>query len=1632
MKRKKKSLVSLMSILLIFQSLINPFGDMTFATDEESIKVHFNKSSTELYYDDEESMNESNIVNDNPVEVIIVSDYVGDNKLQLESEIAALKETAKEKNITMISHYLDMWDEGNHVVLGQSLEPTFEYYRAAHISMEFDVYENSNISIGSHVTKPGILNISDVFEKVVMTESEELLLNKYPSSYASIIDTGYDQKFNRDNSGWYDVQLYGFQYEVFDNPNISKFKKTVPTFTLVDNGSSHCYGYHDEYDQERARMNHVDITVDKTYTKGAQVSSKLTDIMGFNFSKIKDLSLNSNSDKYLVIMTNRNNTTKSLTDDYIDYFKSVGFKVRYSIPKDASDSKLGNPIIEDVTKDNNSLILKSRDGKYFRIGNSNTPNTITYPIDITSSIKEDTKDLFNNKYKFKISYGDSTANTSYNGSTYRDYYLYKSGYDINGYYSLCSVSFNDGKLYIDNQLILEDVKLIRRAFNFIGVEMNNGNAKLVYPSSVSNVMVIGGMRYQTVGTNMFVLDMPFNTFKVLKRSYQSTPYTFADLTGSISGSFYSENLLVIGDNNNLQLFTSNPHISYKGYNGSYGTYYYFNLHNLRYLNMDNVSAYYENGNNYIRNNILYENGVECINNVTSGYLDDKFTIYIKNGRAFGKGNSSNGELGIVNQNVEDYIEIFHSTDIIAEEYSDKNFISINELSKEVNCLGLDDSTSCIATIGYEIAPENEVISTVFNFIETATQNIDITISDIDNPRIVEALINKAASGIKVRVIADSKRPTIKDDMDIYAIMRNYLESMRRGKDGIVGTTDDIMIFSDSPIFTVKPVNDLPYIDATIGKNNLCGNLIANGELITTNTYYSPDSEMNHKFIIVDDYKILSGSANYTSRDNVNTQNMIEINSVEIAKAYKFEFEQMWGSNTTTPDPLNSNFGLRKQSYEKTSFLVGNKPVEIYFGPKSKIIDKVTEIVAGEADKSLYFSISSWSYNPLIDAARNKYDHNDPNKVLIDIKGTFDSNSLNQSLSASKKMLGTSTVAEDNWTKHPSVYASKEDGELNSKYMILDVNSDSNPTVITGSTNWNDISNTSSDENLIVIRDGAIAKQYFNDFASIYKRAGGEIDSTINSWTKAGSLKSPRAYFDVIVQDNKIWSYFGLKENNFQTDYTSNGTSYSWTVPSTLYEYNTTIESYDINTGLTEVFNTNSSNLYGFNIYKNPESEKFNTFSGLNINNQYKSYELNGSTYTTIEDSANSPYMGYNMKTFNYEGNPVIQGVKGADEVNKTKGYIVDQSGTYDFPDTRSSFDCSIYDGKLYFVGGLNYDSATNKTEYFTPIAFDLKTKAFESFGDKKIERSGGKTFVHRGMLFYIGGSKINSNNEFEASTDIDIFDFDTGKWYVGPKVNKARNNNAVAQLNDKLYVLGGIDDSIVNEIECYDSYKNEYTDKSLITSSINYIVKEEKLYIKCISDVKNTWITIGGYDNDKVYNLEMKNGNFIELPLLSDVNSISISPYVTKYNSIDFYGKINLDISNSKLYIDREKSVISGSSFDLVVSGNKDGITKLQLYNNNILLYEGLNKTLHLDLANGNNSIVLKAVFPNGDAIVVDNYPIYNYLYVPDFQEKEYNYIYNDDNTLKEIRDSNGSILVEFIYDDNGNLIKSLKHKGAN
>jgi phosphatidylserine/phosphatidylglycerophosphate/cardiolipin synthase-like enzyme len=412
-------------------------------------------------------------------------------------------------------------------------------------------------------------------------------------------------------------------------------------------------------------------------------------------------------------------------------------------------------------------------------------------------------------------------------------------------------------------------------------------------------------------------------------------------------------------------------------------------------------------------------------------------------------------------------------------------------------------------------------------INGATTSIDFATYEINLPRVVNALREKAAQGVDVRILADAKDGSDPHYAERYETMRLHLEKLVRGKDGVVGTGDDAHILSDSPMFVVEDstkraaynlpasFNDFPQRNVTVGSTATTGYMFVEGELKDTDSYYSPGNQMHNKFAVIDGKWVFTGSWNFTvtglygSEENMdqgildgNQQHVVEVHSPELASIYKTEFEEMWGSGTTTPNNTVSNFSTRKIDNTPHTLTIGGDTVEIYFSSGDDAVGRMTELVKTEADENAYFTIFAWSDQALVDELKNKwegsYGDNQGTLTGFDVKGVFDPSFWNQWWSASIEMTGrtASQTSTNNpntrWANPAPVYSANESRKLHAKTMLIDADTNSDPTVIVGSTNWSENGNNVNDENMLIIHDDAITNQFLQEFNARYENAGGVV------------------------------------------------------------------------------------------------------------------------------------------------------------------------------------------------------------------------------------------------------------------------------------------------------------------------------------------------------------------------------------------------------------------------------------------------------------------------------------------------------------------------------------------------------------
>lgn len=245
----------------------------------------------------------------------------------------------------------------------------------------------------------------------------------------------------------------------------------------------------------------------------------------------------------------------------------------------------------------------------------------------------------------------------------------------------------------------------------------------------------------------------------------------------------------------------------------------------------------------------------------------------------------------------------------------------------------------------------------------------------------------------------------------------------------------------------------------------------------------PDNNglMHNKFAVFDGRDsnqtndwVWTGSWNWTSLEMGWKNNVIEINSPALAEAYTKEFNEMWGSNTDTPNPANAKFGPNKSDITSHSFSVRGTPIQLYFSPSDQTESHIDNAIT-TADSSIYFAMYAFTSDGIFNTIESR-----STAGVSDIRGVI--GDVNATGSEYNSLLN---IAPN------EIFQYTGSGNLHDKYGIIDASyPSSNPIVISGSHNWSRSANEKNDENTLIIHNIYIANQYMQDFKQRYNAAGG--------------------------------------------------------------------------------------------------------------------------------------------------------------------------------------------------------------------------------------------------------------------------------------------------------------------------------------------------------------------------------------------------------------------------------------------------------------------------------------------------------------------------------------------------------------
>jgi phosphatidylserine/phosphatidylglycerophosphate/cardiolipin synthase-like enzyme len=377
---------------------------------------------------------------------------------------------------------------------------------------------------------------------------------------------------------------------------------------------------------------------------------------------------------------------------------------------------------------------------------------------------------------------------------------------------------------------------------------------------------------------------------------------------------------------------------------------------------------------------------------------------------------------------------------------------------------------------------------IIEAIDSAKVSIDVAVQELNLPNLAQKLVECDRKGINVRVILENTYNHSLSELNSAEVSnlkqrdRNRYQEFQTlvdlNKDGQLSTSE---INSRDALKVLQNAN-ISIIDDTADGSRGSG-------------------LMHHKFIIIDNQFIITGSANFTLSDffgdfnnlenRGNANNLLVINSPQLANLFTEEFNLMWGDGQN--GQLDGKFGLQKPSRDSQQIIVGNSVIEVHFSPTSAtipwylssngLIARTLDIAKTEIDLALFV----FSEQNLANLLESK------NQNRVTIKALIDPGFAFRYYSEALDMLGVtlSNKCKTEVNNHPWQVPIQTVGvpelfpgdKLHHKFALID-----DKIVITGSHNWSEAANVQNDETVLVIYSSKISAHFAREFNRLYENS----------------------------------------------------------------------------------------------------------------------------------------------------------------------------------------------------------------------------------------------------------------------------------------------------------------------------------------------------------------------------------------------------------------------------------------------------------------------------------------------------------------------------------------------------------------
>ncbi len=409
--------------------------------------------------------------------------------------------------------------------------------------------------------------------------------------------------------------------------------------------------------------------------------------------------------------------------------------------------------------------------------------------------------------------------------------------------------------------------------------------------------------------------------------------------------------------------------------------------------------------------------------------------------------------------------------------------------------------------------EKKIVDT----ISQANSTIDVAVQELRLPKVAQALVDKQKAGVKVRLILENNytRPWRQlTDAEVKKLNKRERENYQEFRQ-FIDINQDHQISSEEinqrDALVIIKNNQIPWIDDKADGSKGSG-------------------LMHHKFIVVDNRFVIVTSANFTLSDTSgdfnnlqsfgNANNLLYIDSSELANLFTEEFNVMWGDGLGgKPD---SKFGVKKSVRLPQSIILGDTKITVQFSPISLsqpwinssngLIGKTLDSAKQSIDMALFV----FSEQPLSNILEKRHQENVNIRALIEPQFAY------RPYSQALDMMGVAVSKNCKYSvdNHPwlnpittvGVPILPKGDLLHHKFAVID-----NQTVITGSHNWSKVANSVNDETLLVIENPKIAAHYQREFSRLYRNFKPGISSHITRSRKKGG-KSTEFCSQTIYED----------------------------------------------------------------------------------------------------------------------------------------------------------------------------------------------------------------------------------------------------------------------------------------------------------------------------------------------------------------------------------------------------------------------------------------------------------------------------------------------------------------------------------